>query len=212
MRYRLLFLFALLAVFFSGHAAVVETTDYNFVNNGTEDFTASVGQLITRTGIIRFADAEIPPDPNQPVIMSGGVNATTVNIDGLVDPSCYSFVIEGADSDQFSARMVTTSSIKNECTMAISYTPRSIGSHVATLKAYCSKAGVPLFTIPLRGEAASVLGDLNDDGKVGITDVIGMINLLLSLDEAPSVGDVNCDGLFNISDVMLTINRILETK
>ena len=209
MRYRLLFLFALLVASFQGHAAVVEPTDYNFVNNRAEEFTASVGQIVTRTGIIRFADAEIPPDPDQPVVRSGGGN---VNASGLVNTNCYSFEITGADSDQFSARMVSTSDVKNECTMVINYAPRSIGSHTATLKAYCSKAGVPLFTIPLRGEATSVLGDLNGDGKVSVSDVISMINLLLTLEEGPSISDVNCDGVFNIADVSLIIGRVLESK
>ena len=207
MRYRILFLFAILVVSFQGRAAVDSSTDYQFVNNRAEEFTAFVGQMDTRMGFIRFADAEIPPDPT--VVRSGGMD---VNFDGLVDNQHYSIEIEGADCAHFSARLVKTSFTSNECTVAITYTPRAIGTHTAIVRAYCSKAGVPLVSIPLRGESTAVLGDLNGDGKLGITDVVDMINLLMKLDEEPPLADVNSDGLFNITDVTLTIGKLLDSE
>lgn len=179
-----------------------------FVNNRAEEFTAHVGQIVTRRGAIRFADYEVPTDPNTPVVRS---NSPMLNVAPNYSNN-YSFTIEGEDSNCFSAMIVKSSSIVNICTVAINYVPLSCGTHSATLKVYCQTAGVPLVTIPLRGESNSVLGDLNADGSIGITDVVDMIGLLMTLDAEPELGDVNCDGMFNITDVTLTIGKILEAK
>ena len=52
-------------------------------------------------------------------------------------------------------------------------------------------------------------GDVNGDGKIAISDVTNLINLLLSSDELPAYADVNGDGRVSIQDITALINRIL---
>ena len=58
--------------------------------------------------------------------------------------------------------------------------------------------------------AATLIGDVNNDGKVNITDVTYLINLLLSNANPPAEADVNIDGSANISDVTALINILLN--
>lgn len=185
-------------------AAAIISDDYDvqFVNNRTEEFTGLVGQFVMRTGLVRFADAEIPPDPNPPVDRANGA--------GMNQTRIYSVEIEGADASQFTAMVVWRSFTSNECTIQVCYRPQALGTHTATLWAYCSSAGVPTVKIPLRGEATGVLGDLTGDGVININDVTGMVNLLLMGEKESQPGDFNCDGQFNISDVSSLINKLLR--
>ena len=52
-------------------------------------------------------------------------------------------------------------------------------------------------------------GDVNGDGKIAISDVTNLINLLLSSDELPAYADVNNDGVVSIQDITALINKIL---
>lgn len=177
------------------------------INNQRLEFTASVGQIVGHWGTIRFADAEIPTDPNQPVVRNHG--GLTLDAIGPNAGDVYSLVIDGADSNHFTARIAKSSAITNICTVAINYAPRAIGSHDATLTVYCKNAGVPTVTIKLHGEAQSVLGDLSGDGLLDITDVVSMIGLLQLGEPMHDLSDINSDGVFNISDVTITINKLL---
>ena len=181
--------------------------DITFVNNQTEEFVAFAGQMISRTGLVRFADAEIPPDPNTPVVRSnvGGIVFPDMNDD--ITSGAYWYSLEGDAC--FTARIVNMSFNSNQCTVMILYAPRAISSHSAVLHVYCANAGVPVVNIPLRGEATAVLGDMNDDGVIGIGDVTGMVDLLLQGSNAPAIGDVDGNGTFNIGDVTSLINRLL---
>lgn len=174
-----------------------------FVNNRAENFTAFAGGFSRRTGVVRFADAEIPPTPGTDPVLRA------VHVDYIV-PDYYSISVEGADASQFGARIVRGSFLTNICTVEITYVPRCIGTHSATLKLYCSRAGVPQVTIPLRGEAAEVLGDLNGDGVLGVGDVTGFINLMLSNGEIPSRVDLDSNGSIDISDITILVNRLLN--
>lgn len=180
-----------------------------FINNHNEGFTAYVGQMVTHSGTIRFADAEVPTDPYQPVDRSNGDDGD-IMIGAIPGGGVYSFQIEGADKCHFSARIAKASTITNICTVAISYVPRSCGTHNATLKVNCSKAGVPTVTINLHGESTGVLGDLSGDGVIGLDDLTVMINWLLNSARNTSIGDVNDDGQFNLDDLTTLINRLLN--
>ncbi|MBR5170121.1 MAG: starch-binding protein [Muribaculaceae bacterium] len=61
-----------------------------------------------------------------------------------------------------------------------------------------------------------LIGDLNNDGEVNISDVINLINIILSsepLDEEMHIRcDINSDKEVNISDVIVLINLILNNK
>lgn len=118
-------------------------------------FTAWVGQSVKADGIVRFADYDVPIDPTQPMI-TGGAAASTVGVfPGLDGAGAYSVTVEGCSS--FSARIVKSSALTNLCTVRVTYHPTSLpvdGTDRATLKVTCSKAGVPVVTIPLEGTAA----------------------------------------------------------
>ena len=182
------------------------------INNQEEQFTAYVGQIVKRTGIVRFADYEVPTDPTNPTVdRSVGFDVASMDVDGIVAPG-YSLSIEGSDKAHFMAVITKASAIANVCTVTIRYMPHCLGTHEAVLKVYCINAGVPLVTIPLKGEAEKVWGDLDDDGIIGIGDVTGMIDTLLRGDIAADQGDMNGDGKFTIGDITLLIDRMLEVK
>jgi len=182
--------------------------EFTFVNNNTEAFTALVGQMVARTGLVRFADAEVPPDPSTPVMaLNPGANALPgINIDPQSEDYWYS--LEGDDC--FTARILGKSSTSSECTVRIIYAPREMGSHSATLRVYCASAGVPVVIIPLTGEATGMLGDMNDDGVIGIGDVTGMVSVLLRGHDNLAKGDMDGNGTLDISDVTSLINRLLH--
>ena len=184
-----------------------------FVNNQQECFTAYVGQLVTRKGTIRFADYEVPTDPtNPPVVASPAASGISMIDFGGLNGDGYSISIEGPGSAHFIARFVKTSSIANICTVKISYFPRWSGVHEATIKVYCTNAGVPLVTIPVRGEANGVLGDLDGDGIIAVGDISNMVDLLLKGGNASSQGDMDDDGMIGITDISLLVDRLLEVK
>ena len=184
--------------------------DVQFVNNHTEEFTGLVGQIITRTGLVHFADAEIPPDPDHPVDRAGG--STSWDDDPSVSLNVYSLEIEGVGASQFSASIQWRSMVSNECTVAVFYTPTAMGTHRATLKVTCSNADVPVVTIPLWGEATGILGDLDGNGLLTVSDVTGLVGSLLRGDACMPIRDINSDGMFSISDVTLLIQRLLADR
>ena len=57
-------------------------------------------------------------------------------------------------------------------------------------------------------------GDVNQDGKLNVTDVIYTINYLFKGGPSPvefkSQGDVNCDGNTNVTDVIYIINYLFK--
>ncbi|MDO4512053.1 MAG: dockerin type I domain-containing protein [Bacteroidales bacterium] len=58
---------------------------------------------------------------------------------------------------------------------------------------------------------AQVLGDVNGDGVVNVSDVTALVNKILGdADYADEVCDINGDGVINVSDVTALINIILE--
>ncbi len=131
------------------------TPEDSFHNNETQEFTAYLGQIVNVKGSIWFADAEIPPDPNHPVVMLNGSSATLAA--NGIDYNNYQVEIEGDNC--FRAMIVKTSSIANTCKVMITYSPASRGTHQARLVATCRKAGVPIVVIKLRGEATLLTAD-----------------------------------------------------
>lgn len=184
-----------------------------FLSGQTEEFTAMVGETVTHTGTIRFADAEIPPvDPNTPVVRSYGNGMTAIDFDATLLSPDYSISLEGADCIHFSARIVKSSFISKICTVDVSYKPRSTGSHSATLKVTCSRAGVPTVTIPLHGESDGMLCDLDGNGVLDITDLTDIIKLVLQNAGNSTRGDFDCDGVCDIDDVTKFITFLLNAQ
>ncbi|MBQ2490595.1 MAG: dockerin type I repeat-containing protein, partial [Muribaculaceae bacterium] len=59
-------------------------------------------------------------------------------------------------------------------------------------------------------EIPAATGDVNGDGKVNVSDVTVLINMILGIVPMnQSVADVNGDGKVNVSDVTALINMIL---
>ncbi|MCQ2290576.1 MAG: dockerin type I domain-containing protein [Muribaculaceae bacterium] len=59
-------------------------------------------------------------------------------------------------------------------------------------------------------DAKALVGDVNADGKVDVSDVTALINKILGeADYSDSVCDINADGVVNVSDVTALINIIL---
>ena len=54
-----------------------------------------------------------------------------------------------------------------------------------------------------------LLGDINDDGKVDISDVILVLRIALALDNPKPCSDINADSKVDISDVILTLRMAL---
>ena len=61
-------------------------------------------------------------------------------------------------------------------------------------------------------EAISTLtpGDINGDGELTISDVTGLIDILLSGGDLPAYADVNGDGVVTIKDVTALIDMLLS--
>ena len=112
MSYKLLFAMALFMASIQVQAAYVETEN-RFYDKSTEHFTAYVGGMSSRTGYIHFADAELPPDPNQPVVMSYGFNVDAIG--DFSSDDIYSYSIVGDDADMFSAAITSVSASENGC-------------------------------------------------------------------------------------------------
>lgn len=180
-----------------------------FINKQTVELSTMVGRFATITGTVWFPDAEIPPDPNVPMVRDQSFDMLTAFPGGII-PDYYSLWIDGENTGEFRAMFTRASTIANICNVTITYAPKSVGSHQAKLHLSCSKAGVPYLYINLRGEAPSVLGDLDGNGILGITDVTDMIDLLLRGNLNDPASDMDDDGKLTITDVVTLISRILE--
>lgn len=61
--------------------------------------------------------------------------------------------------------------------------------------------------------ANGILGDLNGDGNLNITDVVVLVNCCLNdRDVSYSVADLNSDGSINITDVVALVNKCLNNN
>ena len=56
-----------------------------------------------------------------------------------------------------------------------------------------------------------IVGDLNGDGTVSVSDIQVLVNLILSdaAAEDNPAADVNSDGTVSVSDIQVVVNRIL---
>jgi len=68
--------------------------------------------------------------------------------------------------------------------------------------------------IPVAGAVINIVtsmqGDINGDGKLAISDVTALINILLTEDTSSGACDVNGDGKVSIADVTFIINMLLS--
>lgn len=73
----------------------------------------------------------------------------------------------------------------------------------------CGEQGVAYYYV----EGKKLIGDVNNDGALDVSDVMALANYVLSKNTTnfdTSVGDVNRDGAIDVSDVMKLANNILN--
>ena len=59
-------------------------------------------------------------------------------------------------------------------------------------------------------ESTNLIGDINDDDRVNVEDLILTINMILDLISNQNEADINGDGGINILDISLILNIILD--
>ena len=72
-----------------------------------------------------------------------------------------------------------------------------------------------LYYFPHIGVGTYINEDINYDGKVNSSDVVGIYNYIINADASGRVvweADVNGDGLVNSADVIKIYNRIINGK
>ena len=60
-------------------------------------------------------------------------------------------------------------------------------------------------------DSTGILGDVNQDGVVNVSDVVAIVNYIISDDELNDIvgADLNQDGIVNVSDVISIVNQII---
>ena len=86
----------------------------------------------------------------------------------------------------------------------------------------CIDAGDPTLEVPDGGgrridigisEYWYTMGDVNDDGEIGLSDAVSLINCVLLSDICPcplGEGDVNCNGFMDMPDIVHLINYLFR--
>ena len=59
-------------------------------------------------------------------------------------------------------------------------------------------------------ENNGIIGDLNGDGQLNVTDVTVLINMILGTEPMSAKADINGDGKVDVSDITALINLILH--
>ena len=176
------------------------------------EITAYAGWMSSISGTINIPDAEIPHDPNTPVVRSPQAgNMPLVEVSsasvGIAD---YSYEIHGDPG--FGVLITKGSLIAKTCDVKIIYRPLTVGTHHATITFSCSRGGCPV-TINVYGTAIELPepGDIDGDGIFTIIDATGLIDILLSNDEVPPFADVDNDETVTIKDVTILIDKLLNS-
>ena len=64
-------------------------------------------------------------------------------------------------------------------------------------------------TLTVTAIEAGLMGDINKDDLIDISDVILILRMALQIDPIQSCSDINNDGIVDISDVILTLRMAL---
>ncbi|MBI64892.1 MAG: hypothetical protein CMG64_01170 [Candidatus Marinimicrobia bacterium] len=72
------------------------------------------------------------------------------------------------------------------------------------------EAAIDNFSIQYISENSNILGDLNNDNEVNVSDVVLLVNMILGSIETNSAADINNDNNINVGDVVSLVNLILQ--
>ena len=137
--------------------------------------------------------------------------ATMMTIGERAFAECY-------DLNTITCHAVVPPSIVADCFICINYPEKNTYERVTlfvpneSLEAYREHEewGRIAQIVPFLGAGP---GDVNGDGTLNVSDVTGIINLLINAgEETPAYCDVNGDGEVNISDVTIIINRLMNAR
>ena len=172
------------------------------------EMSAYVGWFSSISGTVNIPDAEIPHDPNTPVVRTPAAGNDPVSQVAPGEGMGYFYTISGDNC--FSVVITRSSSIAKTCDVKIIYRPLTLGTHNATITFSHIRGGCSV-TVNVTGTAIEQpqAGDLNGDGLFSIGDATGLIDLLLSDDEVPPFADVDCDNAVSIKDVTTLIDMLL---
>lgn len=197
----------------------IKTGAYLYPSADSMSFETSVGRSVIKTvGVLK--------KNFEGWIAAPGANHAPGNMDPVLPVVITSVFcnIEGDEEGNFS--IVSTNMTKNSAgcdsvIFTICYTPLEEGTHMANLvfSTMILNNRYPAYpvTIPITGVATgdSAAGDLNGDGQLTVSDVILLINDLISANRmmaANPVADMNGDGDVNITDVVNLIDAVMHAE
>ena len=94
----------------------------------------------------------------------------------------------------------------NSDTWSAQCTAVPVSAHSAMLYLYVPGNGMAAYQLSKNVK----FGDVNGDGKVDVSDVTALINMILGTTPADlEVADINADGILDVTDVTALINAIL---
>lgn len=156
-----------------------------------------------------------------PVIDCSGYDSLSVEVEYVVIeqdgidykklPLTVSMLNEGLEPIDSKTSAVNKGSYVNNLTFNfnIPSTQNSCRFKLAALKADKDSNGA-VRTIVIKGYKSSIIGDVNSDGIVDITDVNALVNMIITNINTGRKGDVNGDGCVDVSDINFIINLLLN--
>ena len=108
--------------------------------------------------------------------------------------------------------LLTTVEQEHKVTVQLSVPKNNNGLRLrlAAWKGDVNKPG-QVASVLATASSGALLGDLNADGVVNVTDVTALVDLVLANDTTKlTVADINADGVLNVGDVTSLVNLILR--
>ena len=162
--------------------------------------------------------------PNSVSVIECGTFSGCENLASVTIPESMTSIDEVAFADCYSLKTMICKAVTPPAADHIFYSGDGDGEYAVniydqatlfvpneSIEAYRNDLEWGKFThiVPFIGAGP---GDVDGDGHIVITDVIGMISLITSGAELPAYCDVNGDGEVNITDITTLINMIVMAE
>ncbi|HOK56143.1 MAG TPA: hypothetical protein PLF90_02270, partial [bacterium] len=162
--------------------------------------------------------------PNKPVI---GVNPDILDFGSTKGRKEGYILVKNYGSDDLTVSSITITGINavdfkvetefpitipedNLTLIPVYFVPNTKGIKEGKLKVGSNDNENPEVEIILKGECIGILGNINGDEQVDISDVILCLRMAILIDEPdPDAGDMNDDGVIDISDVILVLRKAI---